>query len=76
MWATAMGLLLLVQLLLARLGVANGWHLAKLCREGYPTWARMVLWLMVELALIGADLHEVIGSPIAIKFLSNGALPL
>ncbi|KAG8474705.1 hypothetical protein CXB51_031210 [Gossypium anomalum] len=61
MWATAMGLL--VQLLAARLGVATGKHLAELCSEEYPTWARMVLW-------------EVIGSAIAIKILSNGALPL
>ncbi|XVF61285.1 hypothetical protein PTKIN_Ptkin08bG0118000 [Pterospermum kingtungense] len=74
MWATAMGLL--VQLLSARLGVATGRHLAELCREEYPTWARMILWIMAELALIGADIQEVIGSAIAIKILSNGALPL
>ncbi|XWS41825.1 hypothetical protein CRYUN_Cryun17cG0116100 [Craigia yunnanensis] len=74
MWATAMGLL--VQLLSARLGVVTGRHLAELCREEYPTWARMVLWVMAELALIGADIQEVIGSAIAIKILSNGALPL
>ena len=74
MWATAMGLL--VQLLSARLGVATGRHLAELCREEYPTWARMVLWVMAELALIGADIQEVIGSAIAIKILSNGFIPL
>ncbi|KAJ4848817.1 Metal transporter Nramp3 [Turnera subulata] len=74
MWATAMGLL--VQLLSARLGVATGRHLAELCRDEYPTWARMVLWVMAELALIGADIQEVIGSAIAIKILSNGVLPL
>ncbi|XP_044502473.1 metal transporter Nramp3-like [Mangifera indica] len=74
MWATAMGLL--VQLLAARLGVATGKHLAELCREEYPTWARMVLWVMAELALIGADIQEVIGSAIAIQILSNGVLPL
>lgn len=74
LWATAMGLL--VQLLAARLGVATGRHLAELCREEYPTWARMVLWVMAEVALIGADIQEVIGSAIAIKILSNGVLPL
>lgn len=74
LWATAMGLL--IQLLSARLGVATGRHLAELCREEYPTWARIVLWVMAELALIGADIQEVIGSAIAIKILSNGALPL
>lgn len=74
LWATAMGLL--VQLLAARLGVATGRHLAELCREEYPTWARLVLWVMAELALIGADIQEVIGSAIAIQILSNGAIPL
>lgn len=73
-WATAMGLL--IQLLSARLGVATGRHLAELCREEYPTWARMLLWIMAELALIGADIQEVIGSAIAIRILSNGFLPL
>ncbi|XWS24151.1 hypothetical protein CRYUN_Cryun28dG0075900 [Craigia yunnanensis] len=74
MWATVMGLL--IQLLSARVGVATGRHLAELCREEYPTWARFVLWFMAELALIGADIQEVIGSAIAIQILSNGALPL
>ncbi|KAI4381233.1 hypothetical protein MLD38_007327 [Melastoma candidum] len=74
MWATAMGLL--VQLLSARLGVATGRHLAELCREEYPRWAGWVLWVMAEVALIGADIQEVIGSAIAIKILSNGVLPI
>ncbi|XP_057416931.1 metal transporter Nramp3.2-like [Lotus japonicus] len=74
MWATGMGLL--IQLLSARLGVATGKHLAELCREEYPTWARMVLWVMAEVALIGSDIQEVIGSAIAIRILSNGVVPL
>ncbi|XP_057469314.1 metal transporter Nramp2-like [Actinidia eriantha] len=74
MWATAMGLL--IQLLSARVGVATGRHLAELCREEYPYWAGLLLWFMAELALIGADIQEVIGSAIAIKILSRGVLPL
>ncbi|KAL8117675.1 metal transporter Nramp3-like [Apium graveolens] len=74
LWATVMGLL--VQLLSARLGVATGRHLAELCREEYPTWAGMLLWVMAEVALIGSDIQEVIGSAIAIKILSRGVLPL
>lgn len=74
LWATAMGLL--IQLLSARVGVATGRHLAELCRDEYPDWARLVLWVMAELALIGADIQEVIGSAIAIQILSNGVLPL
>ncbi|KAF7828656.1 metal transporter Nramp3-like [Senna tora] len=74
MWATAMGLL--IQLLAARLGVVTGKHLAELCREEYPAWARMVLWVMAEVALIGSDIQEVIGSAIAIRILSNGIVPI
>ncbi|KAM0951447.1 putative NRAMP family protein [Dioscorea sansibarensis] len=74
LWATAMGLL--IQLLSARLGVATGRHLAELCREEYKGWAGVALWVMAELALIGADIQEVIGSAIAIKVLSRGVLPL
>lgn len=71
---TAMGLL--VQLLSARLGVATGRHLAELCREEYAGWVRVMLWVMAEIALIGADIQDVIGSAIAIKILSHGLLPL
>ncbi|KAK4779409.1 hypothetical protein SAY86_006937 [Trapa natans] len=74
MAATAMGLL--IQTLSARVGVATGRHLAELCREEYPRGVGLALWLMAEVALIGADIQEVIGSAIAIHILSNGHLPL
>lgn len=74
MWATVMGLVL--QLLSARLGVATGCDLAELCREEYPLWARILLWLMTEIAIIGADIQEVIGSAIALRILSRGYIPL
>lgn len=74
MWATMMGLL--IQLLSARLGVVTGRHMAEICRAEYPAWARVVLWLMAEMALIGADIQEVIGSAIAISVLTHGLVPL
>ncbi|KAG5009099.1 hypothetical protein JHK87_017614 [Glycine soja] len=74
MWSTIMGLV--IQLLSARLGVATGQHLAELCREEYSNWARLVLWILAELALIAADIQEVIGSAIALKILSHGLLPI
>lgn len=74
LWATLMGLL--IQLLSLRLGVATQRHLAEICRDEYPNWAALMLWFMAELALVAADIQEVIGSAIAIKILSNGALPL
>lgn len=73
-WATVMGLLL--QLLAARLGVVTGKHLAQICREEYPKEATWLLWLMTELAIIGSDIQEVIGSAIAVNILSKGTIPL
>lgn len=67
---------LLIQLLSARVGVATGKHLAELCREEYPTWARILLWIMAEVAVISADIQEVVGTAIAIQILSNGFFPL
>ncbi|CAH9077880.1 unnamed protein product [Cuscuta epithymum] len=74
MWSTIMGLV--IQLLSLRLGVATGRHLAELSREEYPYWASILLWFMAEVALIGADIQEVIGSAIAINILSNGFVPI
>ncbi|OWK16662.1 hypothetical protein Celaphus_00011487 [Cervus elaphus hippelaphus] len=72
--ATIVGLLL--QRLAARLGVVTGLHLAEVCHRQYPRVPRIILWLMVELAIIGSDMQEVIGSAIAINLLSLGRVPL
>ncbi|XP_053156187.1 natural resistance-associated macrophage protein 2 isoform X1 [Hemicordylus capensis] len=72
--ATVIGLLL--QRLAARLGVVTGLHLAEVCNRQYPKVPRIILWLMVELAIIGSDMQEVIGSAIAINLLSVGRIPL
>lgn len=72
--ATVIGLLL--QRLAARLGVVTGMHLAEVCHRQYHTAPRIVLWLMVELAIIGSDMQEVIGCAIAFNLLSSGRIPL
>ncbi|XP_051817561.1 natural resistance-associated macrophage protein 2 isoform X3 [Antechinus flavipes] len=72
--ATLVGLLL--QRLAARLGVVTGLHLAEVCHRQYPKVPRIILWLMVEAAIIGSDMQEVIGSAIAINLLSAGRVPL
>lgn len=72
--ATIIGLLL--QRLAARLGVVTGLHLAEMCNRQYPKVPRIILWIMVELAIIGSDMQEVIGSAIAINLLSMGIIPL
>nr|ADB44208.1 natural resistance-associated macrophage protein [Ctenopharyngodon idella] len=72
--ATIIGLLL--QRLAARLGVVTGMHLAEVRNRHYPMVPRIILWLMVELAIIGSDMQEVIGSAIALNLLSVGRIPL
>ncbi|XP_064644350.1 uncharacterized protein LOC135498109 [Lineus longissimus] len=74
MWSTVMGLCL--QLLAARLGCVTGLNLADVCRLEYNKAPRIVLWLMMEIAIIGSDIQEVIGSAIAINLLSNGHVPI
>lgn len=74
LWCTVVGFL--VQLLAVRLGVVTGKHLAQQCRIVYPTVPRIALWLMSEVAIIGADIQEVIGSAIAINLLSGATIPL
>uniref|UniRef100_A0A096M603 Solute carrier family 11 member 2 n=1 Tax=Poecilia formosa TaxID=48698 RepID=A0A096M603_POEFO len=72
--STVIGLLL--QRLAARLGVVTGMHLAEVCNRQYPTVPRILLWLMIELAIIGSDMQEVIGCAIAFNLLSVGRIPL
>nr|GEV19766.1 metal transporter Nramp2-like [Tanacetum cinerariifolium] len=74
LWSTLMGLL--IQLLSGRIGVVTGRHMAEICRDEYPHWVILLLWFMAEIALIAADIQEVIGSAIAIQILSNGAVPI
>ncbi|KAL1115900.1 hypothetical protein AAG570_006189 [Ranatra chinensis] len=74
MWATVLGLVM--QRLSARLGVVTGLHLAEICYRQYRTVPRVFLWLMMEVAIIGSDMQEVIGTAIAIYLLSNKVIPL
>ncbi|KHN80683.1 NRAMP-like transporter smf-1 [Toxocara canis] len=62
---------LLLQRLTARLGVVSGMHLAEVAHEYYAPLPRYVLWVMVEVAIVGSDMQEVIGTSIAIYLLSN-----
>jgi natural resistance-associated macrophage protein 2 len=74
LWSTVLGGLL--QSLAAKLGVSTSRHLAQHCRDMYPGPMRILLWLMAELAIIGSDIQEVIGSSLAIMLLTRGAMPL
>jgi natural resistance-associated macrophage protein len=60
-----------MQRLATRLCVVTGLHLAEMCYRQYRKIPRILLWLMVEVAIIGSDMQEVIGTAIAIFLLSN-----
>jgi len=65
---------ILLQTLCARLGLAAGRDLARLCRERYRRPVSIALWLFAELAIIATDVAEVLGSALALKLLFG--LPL
>ncbi|KAJ8918139.1 hypothetical protein NQ315_011596 [Exocentrus adspersus] len=67
---------LVVQTLATKLGVVTGLHLAEMCYRQYKKLPRLILWIMVEIAVIGSDMQEVIGTAIAIYLLSNKVIPL
>lgn len=58
-----------MQILAAKLGSVSGQHLAEICRARYPKTLSRVLWIMTELAIIGADVQEVVGTAIALQVL-------
>uniref|UniRef100_A0A4W3GZZ6 Natural resistance-associated macrophage protein 1 n=1 Tax=Callorhinchus milii TaxID=7868 RepID=A0A4W3GZZ6_CALMI len=60
----------------ARLGVVTGLHLAEVCYLYYSKVPRLLLWMLMEIAIIGSDMQEVIGTAIAINLLSNQWVPL
>ena len=41
----------------AKLGVVTGKHLAQVCHDDYPLVPRILLWLAMELAIIGSDIQ-------------------
>ncbi|KAG6505177.1 hypothetical protein ZIOFF_037531 [Zingiber officinale] len=71
LWVILIGLIfaLIIQSLSANLGVTTGKHLAELCKTEYPIFVKYCLWLVAELAVIAADIPEVIGTAFALNIL-------
>ncbi|XP_043720718.1 metal transporter Nramp5-like [Telopea speciosissima] len=71
LWVILIGLVfaLIIQSLAANLGVATGKHLAELCKLEYPKFVKYCLWLLAEIAVIAADIPEVIGTAFALNIL-------
>ncbi|MEW5319196.1 MAG: hypothetical protein WDW38_010361 [Sanguina aurantia] len=74
LWATVLGYIM--SMLSAKLGVASGRDMGTLCREEYPKWVRIVLWLVIEVSLMGVEIQYVIGAGVGLSLLCAGTLPL
>ncbi|KAG2199327.1 hypothetical protein INT47_012961 [Mucor saturninus] len=66
-WSHAAGLAM--QILSARLGVVTQNHLAQLIRKNYSRSSSTAIWLFTQMAIIGSDIQEIIGTAIAIKII-------
>ncbi|XP_066882969.1 natural resistance-associated macrophage protein 1 isoform X2 [Kogia breviceps] len=51
-------------------------HLKRGLAQGEKQVPRTLLWLTIELAIVGSDMQEVIGTAIAFNLLSAGRIPL
>uniref|UniRef100_A0A453N5E4 Uncharacterized protein n=1 Tax=Aegilops tauschii subsp. strangulata TaxID=200361 RepID=A0A453N5E4_AEGTS len=71
LWVVLVGMIfvLFIQTLSANLGVKTGRHLAELCREEYPPFVNICLWIIAELAVISDDIPEVLGTAFAFNIL-------
>ncbi|XP_057975173.1 metal transporter Nramp7.2-like [Malania oleifera] len=71
LWVVLIGLIfaLIIQSLAANLGVCTGKHLSELCKSEYPKSVKYCLWLLAEIAVIAADIPEVIGTAFALNIL-------
>ncbi|KAK6201008.1 manganese transporter [Scheffersomyces amazonensis] len=64
-----------LQSLCIKLGSVTGYDLARCCREYFPKWLNIILWILAECAIIATDVAEVIGSAIALNILLRIPLP-
>jgi len=73
-WATVAGGIM--QRLSSRIGIVSGKHLAEVCQEHLLPIPNFLLWVMVEIAVIGSDMQEVIGTSLALYLLTDGWLKI
>ena len=67
---------IVLQSLCARLAIASGRDLAQACRDAFPKWVSIPLWLSAEVAIIATDIAEVIGTAIGLNLLFGVPLEL
>jgi len=67
---------IVLQSLCARLAIATGRDLAQACRDAFPRFISIPLWIAAELAIIATDIAEVIGTAIGLNLLFGIPLEL
>ncbi|MCA1839076.1 MAG: Nramp family divalent metal transporter [Actinomycetota bacterium] len=60
---------IVIQSLSAKLGIATGKGLARVCREEFPRPVGLFLWIIAEIVAMSTDLAEVLGGAIGFKLL-------
>ena len=60
---------ILMQTLSAKLGIATGRTLPEVCRDRYPRWASVALWVTAEFAAMATDLAEFLGGAVGFNLL-------
>jgi len=60
---------IVLQALCARLAIATGRDLAQACRDAFPKFISIPLWIFAELAICATDLAEIIGTAIGLNLL-------
>lgn len=71
LWVILMANLMaiLMQVLSAKLGIATGKSLPEVCRDHYPRWLSVTLWVTAELAAMATDLAEFLGGAVGFYLL-------
>lgn len=64
----------MIQILSARLGVVTNRHLAQLINQTYSRHLSLAIWAFSQLAVIGSDIQEIIGTAIALKIIFGFSL--
>jgi manganese transport protein len=67
---------IVLQSLCARLAIASGRDLAQACRDAFPKWVSLPLWVFAEIANIATDIAEVIGTAIGLNLIFGVPLEL
>ena len=60
---------MLIQSMSAKLGIATGKNLPEVCRERFPTFVTLGLWVQAEVIAMATDLAEFIGAALALNLL-------